>query len=65
MLMETQEPLAGPNGLSIIVANRNEPAISLYRSLGFSEAARLPIVKEGWSCDSTDWVLLTRPPSAE
>jgi ribosomal protein S18 acetylase RimI-like enzyme len=60
LLMATQEPLAGPNGLSIIVADRNEPAIALYRSLGFSEADRLPIVKEGWRCDSADWVLLTR-----
>jgi ribosomal protein S18 acetylase RimI-like enzyme len=43
-LMETQEPLAGPDGVSIIVADQNEPAIALYRSLGFSEVARLPIV---------------------
>jgi ribosomal protein S18 acetylase RimI-like enzyme len=58
LLMETQAPLAGPNGLSIIVADRNEPAIALYRSLGLSERARLPIVKEGWICDSSDWILL-------
>jgi len=64
LLMETQEPLAGPHGLSLIVADRNEPAIALYHSLGFSEAARLPIIKEGWHCDSSDWVLLTRPRSA-
>ena len=64
LLMTTQEPMAGPNGLSIIVADRNEPAIALYLSLGFSETARLPIVKEGWSCDSSHWVLLTRPRSA-
>jgi ribosomal protein S18 acetylase RimI-like enzyme len=64
LLMETQEPLAGPNGLSIIVADQNEPAIALYHSLGFSELARLPIFKEGWRCDSSDWVLLTRPRSA-
>jgi ribosomal protein S18 acetylase RimI-like enzyme len=63
LLMKTQEPLAGLNGLSIIVADQNEPAVALYRSLGFSEAARLPIVKEGWRCDSSDWVLLIRPRS--
>ncbi|MFN4140428.1 GNAT family N-acetyltransferase [Aestuariivirga sp.] len=63
-LMETQQEFAGPNGLSIIVADRNQQAIALYRSLGFSEAARLAIVKESWTCESSDWVLLTRPSTA-
>jgi ribosomal protein S18 acetylase RimI-like enzyme len=64
LLMETQEPLGGPNGRSVIVADQNEPATALYRSLGFSEVARLPIVKEGWRCDSSGWVLLTKRRSA-
>ncbi|MCU0910793.1 MAG: GNAT family N-acetyltransferase [Rhodobacteraceae bacterium] len=52
---------AGPAGLSIIVADRNRPALALYLSEGYREMARLPIVRpEGWDCDSTDWVLLTR-----
>ncbi len=46
---------------SIIVADRNEAAFTLYRSLGFVERARRMMVKELWWSRSRDWVLLVRP----
>ena len=54
---------AGAAGMSIIVADRNEPALALYRASGYAEHARRAMVKEGWVCDSDAWVLLTKPPS--
>ncbi len=47
--------------LSLIVADRNRPALSLYTAEGFAERARLPLrPPAGWSSDSAHWVLLTR-----
>jgi ribosomal protein S18 acetylase RimI-like enzyme len=61
-LLSVAAGLAGPAGLSIIVADRNRAAFDLYLSAGYVEVARLPIVPcEGWDCESRDWVLLTRP----
>lgn len=53
--------IPGANGMSIIVADRNETAARLYHSLGFREHTRRPIVKDAWRCASDAWVLLTRP----
>jgi len=51
---------AGLTSLSIIVAGNNSGARRLYERIGYGEVARRPIVKEGWSCDSDEWVLLTK-----
>ena len=40
---------AAARGLSLIVADRNAAARRLYEAFGFAEAARQPIVKEGWA----------------
>jgi ribosomal protein S18 acetylase RimI-like enzyme len=53
---------AGRRGLSLIVADRNEPARRLYRAFGFREAAEEAIVKEDWSSISDAWVLMLKPP---
>ena len=52
---------AGDDALSLIVASANTPALSLYEAFGFVEAARLPILKEGWACASEAWVLMVKP----
>ena len=62
-LMEFAETLARAEGrtrLSLIVFDRNEAAIRLYRHHGYREAARRAIVKEDWICDSTEAVLMIK-----
>ena len=60
-LLEDAERRAGDAPLSLIVASANWPALSLYSGFGFAEAARLPILKEGWTCESDDWLLMLCP----
>jgi ribosomal protein S18 acetylase RimI-like enzyme len=48
-------------GMSLIVADANAGARRLYERAGYREAARRPMVKEGWSGEGREWVLLTRP----
>lgn len=50
----------GLGRLSIIVADANAGAMRLYARSGYAEVARRPIVKEGWACDSAEWVLMIR-----
>ena len=61
-LMREVPRLAGGQGpFSIIVADRNRPAVDLYTAEGFRQRARRAIVEvEGWTCASDDWVLLVR-----
>lgn len=51
---------AGLSALSIIVAGSNTGARRLYERTGYTEMARRPIVREGWACASTEWVLLVK-----
>ncbi len=61
-LLEAEAAKAGRGrALSIIVADRNMPAFRLYEALGYRERARRPVVRDGWYCESREWVLLTRP----
>lgn len=48
-------------GLSLIVADANAGARRLYARAGYREAARRPMVKEGWAGKGREWVLLTKP----
>ncbi|MEZ5666763.1 MAG: hypothetical protein R3F55_04885 [Alphaproteobacteria bacterium] len=47
--------------LNIIVADRNDGAQRLYGRRGYVEAARRPMVKQGWQSASDAFVLLKRP----
>ena len=50
------------NGMSLIAEDGNAPALSLYASEGFAEAARRPIVEaEGWQKPGENWLLMLRP----
>jgi ribosomal protein S18 acetylase RimI-like enzyme len=61
LLEEAAARGAGARELSIIVADANAAAIALYRATGYTERARRPIVEDGWTSDSSNWLLLTRP----
>jgi ribosomal protein S18 acetylase RimI-like enzyme len=61
-LLDHAERLAGGSEMAIIVASANAPAIALYASQGYRERARRPLVRpDGWSTDSTHFVLLVKP----
>ena len=64
LLLALSEDLAREQGLSamsLIVASANEGARRLYERIGYAETARRAVVKNGWDCDSTEWVLLVKP----
>lgn len=48
-------------GMSLIVADANAGARRLYERVGYREAARRPMVKEGWAGEGRHWLLLTKP----
>jgi len=50
---------AGARGMSVIVADRNEGARRLYEQHGYKEAAKRAMVKNGWSVESDNWLLMT------
>jgi ribosomal protein S18 acetylase RimI-like enzyme len=50
----------GLSGMSVIVSDANAGARRLYERQGYAEAARRPMVKEGWENEGTEWVLLTK-----
>jgi ribosomal protein S18 acetylase RimI-like enzyme len=47
-------------GMSVIVNDANAGARRLYERMGYREAARRPMVKNGWANDGRNWVLLTK-----
>jgi ribosomal protein S18 acetylase RimI-like enzyme len=62
---ETIAEAAGTEkGMSVIVADNNIGARRLYERTGYRERARLPMVKESWQSNGSDWVLLVKEPGA-
>lgn len=59
-LAETMGRGRGKRGMSLIVADTNEGARRLYRSIGYRELADRPMVKEGWRHPGTSWVLMMK-----
>jgi ribosomal protein S18 acetylase RimI-like enzyme len=62
-LLELAEQLgknAGARGMSVIVADKNPGAFRLYERFGYRQTAARPIVKNGWSVESDNWLLMTR-----
>lgn len=59
-LMDVAETLARAEALarmSLVVADVNAAARRLYGSLGYREAARRAIVRDGWTGGGQDWLL--------
>jgi ribosomal protein S18 acetylase RimI-like enzyme len=51
----------GKRGVSLIVADGNQGARRLYERSGFRERASRLMIKEGWSSESENWLLLVKP----
>ncbi len=47
--------------MSVIVADNNGGARRLYERTGYREVTRRPMVKNGWTSDGQNWVLLIKP----
>jgi ribosomal protein S18 acetylase RimI-like enzyme len=50
----------GQNGMSVIVSDANTGARRLYEKHGYMERDRRKMIKEGWSNNGEEWVLLTK-----
>jgi ribosomal protein S18 acetylase RimI-like enzyme len=59
-LLRFAERFRGPEGMSTIVANHDEAARRFFERNGFAEAARRPMVKDGWQTPGTEWILLRK-----
>jgi ribosomal protein S18 acetylase RimI-like enzyme len=59
-IAEERARASGRPSLSLIVADANEDARRLYERFGFREAGRRPMIKESWTAEGRDWVLLVK-----
>ena len=59
-LLDFAEGFRTERGMSLIVADNNVRAKSLYERCGYREAARRPMCKEGWKSEGQDWILMTK-----
>ncbi len=50
----------GTRGMSMIVSDDNSGARRLYERVGYRVHSSLPIVKNGWHHDGSNWILLTK-----
>jgi len=60
-LLSFAEQYRGPNGMSLIVADNNTRAKSLYERCGYAEVARRRMVKNGWQSPGAEWILMIKP----
>jgi ribosomal protein S18 acetylase RimI-like enzyme len=51
----------GLRGMSVMVSNANLGARRLYEKHGYGALDRRKMIKEGWSNEGEQWMLLTKP----
>ncbi len=51
----------GHQSISLIAEDTHQDALRLYRTKGFQEIARRPVVKGDWQVDATEWILFVKP----
>ena len=49
------------SAMSLIIASGNTGARRLFERIGYAETARRDLVKDGWACDSDEWMLMIKP----
>jgi len=62
-LLEAAEQIAreaGKSGLSLIAEDDNVNAIRFYHRFGFKDVATRPMIKEAWSTEGENWILMTK-----
>lgn len=60
-LLRFAERFRGPEGMSVIVGNHDAASRRFFERNGYAEAARRPMVKDGWRTQGTEWILLKKP----
>ncbi len=51
---------AAARGMSVIVADKNTGAFHLYERFGYRKVAERAMVKNGWTVESANWLLMTK-----
>lgn len=52
---------AGHQTISLIAEDTHQDALRLYRSKGYQETARRPVVKGDWQVGASEWILFVKP----
>lgn len=63
-LLAEAEAIARKGGhqtISLIAEDTHLDALRLYRSKGYREIARRPLVKGDWQVDASEWILFLKP----
>lgn len=59
-LFRFAERFRGPEGTCVIASDVNTGALKYLAQNGYIEAARRPVVKQGWEMPATDWILMRK-----
>ncbi len=59
-LLRFAERFRGPEGMSAVIGDHDKASRRFFERHGFSEAARRPMVKDGWLTPGTEWILLRK-----
>ena len=59
-LLSFAEKFRGPNGMSLLVADNNTGARSLYERHGYHAHDSREMIKNGWQSDGHNWVLMIK-----
>lgn len=57
---ETIARNGGHQTISLIAEDTHQDALRLYRSKGYHEIARRPVVKGDWQVDASEWILFVK-----
>ena len=63
-LLAQAEDIARSGGhktISLIAEDTHLDALRLYRTKGYQEVARRPVVKGDWQVDASEWILFVKP----
>lgn len=60
-LLDHEEQLPGPNGMSLITSDHNAAARMFLTDRGFREAAVVPAIKINWDSPLKSWHLMRKP----
>ncbi len=57
---ETIARNGGHQTISLIAEDTHQDALRLYRSKGYHEIARRPVIKGDWQVDASEWILFVK-----